>query len=303
MNPYIFDAETNDPDDYLTLLLLLGHPQVDLKAVTITPGSREQVSLVRQTLRICNREDVEVGANDINTSSSCVSAWHYKAYPNLVKGADDAPLGWEVLARHLKPGTTLVCGAALKNLGALLRNSGAPAASYGRVFIQGGFAGEGVVPRDQQLEKFKGRVSQPTFNLGGDPGSAELVIRSRPWFEDLRFVSKNVCHGVYYDSSMHEVFKGLGSSCSQSLALIREGMGYYLAKKPEGKKFHDPLAACCAIDPTIGDWAMVDLYREVGAWGGSWGSKLNPESGVRIIVGYNHDKFLQTLTAQHRTSS
>ena len=46
----VWDMETMDPDDYLTLLLLLGHPQVNLKAVTITPGSQHQVGFVRAAL-------------------------------------------------------------------------------------------------------------------------------------------------------------------------------------------------------------------------------------------------------------
>jgi hypothetical protein len=61
----------------------------------------------------------------------------------------------------------------------------------------------------------------------------------------------------------------------------------------EGKKFHDPLAACCAIDESIGIWAEVELYREKGGWG----SRLSPGSGVWIITGYDREKFLKTLTA------
>ncbi len=29
-----------------------------------------------------------------------------------------------------------------------------------------------------------------------------------------------------------------------------------------GKLFHDPLTACCAIDPTIGEWQDVELYQD-----------------------------------------
>lgn len=46
----VFDMETDDPDDFLTLLLLLGHPCARLRAVTIVPGSPEQVGLVRAAL-------------------------------------------------------------------------------------------------------------------------------------------------------------------------------------------------------------------------------------------------------------
>lgn len=38
----IWDMETADPDDFITLLLLLGHPLVNLKAVTVTPGTKDQ---------------------------------------------------------------------------------------------------------------------------------------------------------------------------------------------------------------------------------------------------------------------
>lgn len=31
--PFVFDMETSDPDDFLTLLLLLGHPEVQWHAV------------------------------------------------------------------------------------------------------------------------------------------------------------------------------------------------------------------------------------------------------------------------------
>lgn len=46
--PFVLDMETSDPDDFITLLMLLGHPLVDLRAVTVTPGTREQVGLVRR---------------------------------------------------------------------------------------------------------------------------------------------------------------------------------------------------------------------------------------------------------------
>jgi pyrimidine-specific ribonucleoside hydrolase len=213
--PFVLDMETSDPDDFLTLLLLLGHPEVDLVAVTVTPGTREQVGIVRQALAWFGR-DVPVGAWDIDHAGNCVSDWHYKAYPQLrVAPADADCPGWEVLEHVLGPDTTLVCGAALKNLGALLSQMGArvdrdPAwvpPKLGRAFVQGGFAGEGVVPPERQLEKFRGKVTCPTYNLNGDPASALSLLQRRAWFSDLRFVSKNVCHGVKYDMAMHARFE------------------------------------------------------------------------------------------------
>jgi inosine-uridine nucleoside N-ribohydrolase len=70
-------------------------------------------------------------------------------------------------------------------------------------------------------------------------------------------------------------------------------MSKYLDKTPGGKAFHDPLAAACAIDPSIGEWCEVELYREHGRWS----SRLAPGSGAHIIIGYDHAKFVDTLTA------
>src|SRR5262249_49371641 len=133
----VWDMETQDPDDFLTLLLLLGHPDVRLKAVTITPGSAEQVGLVRRALSWFDR-DLPVGAYNLDHPKSCVSSWHYKVYGEATPSRDAEP-GAEVLLRCCDEKTTLLTGAPLKNLGAALR-----AGSNFRVggwVAQGGFAG------------------------------------------------------------------------------------------------------------------------------------------------------------------
>ena len=321
--PFVLDMETSDPDDFITLLLLLGHPEVDLKAVTITPGTRAQVALVRWALAALRREDVQVGAFDIDHPKNCVSEWHYNPYTVPRDGsAGSTRDGWGVLRDTLGPDTTLVTGAPLKNLGRLLHHDKSDRC-LGRLFIQGGFAGDGVVLPEKQLEKFRGRTTCPTFNLNGDPQSAVAVLRNRRRFSDLRFVSKNVCHGVAYDHDLHErltqalransctctsfAAPGHDSGCNlsglgvtpveprwqQALMLIAHGMGRYLDKNPKGKALHDPLAACCAIDPDIGEWAEVDLYRERG----EWGAKPSPGSGVQIITDYDRERFVRTLLA------
>lgn len=297
MRPFLFDMETSDPDDYLTLILLLGHPEVDLRAVSITPGTREQVSLVRQLLSHFNRQDLRIGARDIDYKKNCVSRWHYDAFQFLhPKDEGTAEVGWELLDELFVTGTTLVCGAALSNVGEMLRRG--RDIPRGRLFVQGGFAGEGVIPRETQLEKFKGRISCPSFNLDGDKESARLIISRAKSFEDLRFISKNVCHGILFDQQMSEECERLINEIKSnhnhftSWELIQQGMGYYLKKKPHGKAFHDPFAACCAIDPSIATWERVILSREKDGWT----SLKSPESDVRIVVDYDREAFLRTMT-------
>lgn len=281
----VLDMETQDPDDFLTLLLLLGHPRVDLRAITVTPGSRHQVGVVRHALRLFQR-DLPVGAHNLDHPKPCVSSWHYRAYGEIPPSGDAEP-GHQVLRRACDDDTVLVTGAPLKNLGAALDH---PDFRLGRWVAQGGFAGEGVVPSERQLAKFRGRTTCPTFNLNGDPRSALRALADGR-IASCRFVSKNVCHGVVYDEALHARIAPLREK-SRSLALIWQGMEAYLEQSRDGKKLHDPLAACCAIDPSIATWAEVELFRERG----EWGARPSPGSGTLIITDLDHDRFLDVLT-------
>jgi pyrimidine-specific ribonucleoside hydrolase len=280
----VWDMETSDPDDFLTLLLLLGHPAVRLKAVTITPGSTAQVGLVRRALGWFG-VDIPVGAHNLDHPKPCVSSWHHKAYGEAPPSRDAEP-GGALLRRLCDEDTTLITGGPLKNLGAAMALEGF---RVGRLVAQGGFAGEGVVPPERQLPAFRGRVTCPSFNLNGDPRSA-LQAFTFPGIGARRFVSKNVCHGVFYDGALHARVGALRDR-SRSLELIWQGMAVYLAKTPAGKKFHDPLAACCAIDERVGTWAEVELYRERG----EWGARLAPGSSTRLITGHDPERFLEVL--------
>lgn len=290
--PMVWLMETGDPDDFLTLLLLLDHPAVDLRAVVITPGRADQVGLVRRALAWFGREDLPLGASDVDSPKGAVSAWHHAAY-GAAPPSRDAERADELLVRVLDATTTLLTGAPPKDLGlalALAVERGAPLA-LGRWVAQGGFAGEGVVPAERQLAKFRGLAECPSFNLNGAP-KAVLAALAAPGIAARRFVSKNVCHGVIYDRAMHARFAAARGH-RRSIELVHQGMEHYLEKTPTGKAFHDPLAAACAIDEAVGEWAEVELYRK----GGGWGARPSPGSGTHIIVGHDHERFVATLLA------
>ena len=288
--PIIFDMETGDPDDFLTLVFLCGHPRVDFKAVTITPGTPAQVGLVQYALKLFNL-NIPVGAYNMDHDKNCVSNWHYNVFGKIPE-SKNANYGWLVLKDYLGPSVTLLTGAPLKNLGKLIFQGEVPITK--RWVAQGGFAGDGVVPVDWQLEKFKGMAICPTYNFNGDPKSAMSAITCSRILEKY-FVSKNVCHGVYYDSEIHNEIAKIKDD-SLSLSIIWKGMDYYLKKHPEGKKFHDPLAACCALDLDVGYWSEpIALYREKGKWGAKLVSPEYPDQKSRIILKYNRERFLKVL--------
>lgn len=282
----IFDMETSDPDDALTLCFLAGHPIVKLRAVTITPGSKDQVGLVKHLLQKLDRPDVLVGARTIEHPKTCVSEFHYK-WLGKIEPASALP-AVEILKQAYQefPDCVLLTGAALHNPKNFFTQ-------YPEVKIplwvgQGGFAGEGVVPPELQLLKFSGLKTCPTFNFNGDVVGAKLLLSS-PQVSRRLLVSKNVCHGVVYTSEMHEQVKPHKDN-NPGIALIYQGMTVYL-KKSLGKAFHDPLAACAMINPDICEFKEVELYREKG----EWGSVLKEGTNTFISISVDFPEFIRTL--------
>lgn len=51
------DIETGDPDDLWTLALMATHPETNLLGVSVFPGGRDQIGLVKKVLRLVGREE------------------------------------------------------------------------------------------------------------------------------------------------------------------------------------------------------------------------------------------------------
>ena len=287
----VLDMETGDPDDFLTLLFLLGHPSVHLKAVTVVPGTPDQIGFIRYALGRFGREDLPLGSFNMD-GKPALSAFHLKIYPDAhIEACREALQGSDVLLAHCDANTILICGGPLKNVAKAIRTG---PLKVGRLVAQGGFAGDNVVPAEKRLAKFEGRLTCPTFNLAGDIGAAETVLAYQG-IEEKFFVSKNVCHGVIYTLDTHRRLEALKDR-SQSLKEIYDLMTIYLKRKGHrGKALHDPLAACCAIDLSIGQWARVLLSMDAKTK--EWGSTLSDHPNVNIIIGYDEEKFLATLFA------
>lgn len=278
--------ETADPDDVLTLCLLATHPKVDLVSATVHPGSLHQIGVVRHILNKLERNDVLIGSAKPQHPKECVSEFHYKWLGPIAPTEPDK-LGYEILKNVAQESNfKIVTGAALTNVGNYLEHN---PCTIEEIVIQGGFAGDSVVPEEYRLEKFKGKETCPTFNLNGNVNAAKAIIASDK-FKIKRFVSKNVCHGIIYDQEMHERIKPYRHN-NAGLNLIVEGMEHYLNKNKMGKAFHDPLAACVAIDSSICDFKEVEVYREKG----EWGSRLTENTNTFITINCHREKFEQVL--------
>lgn len=297
--PYIFDMETGDPDDVLTLLFLGANPAAELRAVTVSPGSDEQVALIRWLLEQMGLTHVRLGAQSWPANAekpSLLQGRFYKNFGRSHHGEPQCERADTVLLECCDESVTLVTGGPLTNLGAALRMEGF---RLGRLVAQGGFAGEGVVPPESQMDKFRGMQTCPTWNFNGNAAAAEAALASMSILRKV-CVSKNVCHSVVYDGRWHrllgdaaqtEAENALGSRRELIFSMMHRAMDQYLRHKPGGKKLHDPLALAVAFDESVCELAEVALFREKG----KWGSRLEPGSGTWISVAYNAPRFEAAL--------
>ncbi len=281
----LFDMETSDPDDVVTLCFLTSHPLICLRAVTVLLGTNEQIGLVKHILNLANL-DIPVGSYQIGSPKACVSNFYYKWFGNFEEQNPDNE-GFKLIEETLLnyPDLIILTGAPLKNFSKL--NS---ELKINKWVAQGGFAGQNVVPEAYQLEKFKGMLTCPTFNFNGDPSTA-LKLLSNENIIEKRLISKNVCHGVIYNQEMHEKFSYFKNN-SVGLNLIYNGMSLYLEKNAFGKKFHDPLAACVLIDESVCEFVQVEMFRKKGGWG----CNFKENSSTWISIYGNIDKMIQILT-------
>lgn len=281
----IFDMETSDPDDAFTLCLLIDHPFVNLRAITITPGSQEQVAVVKEIVRLFDKE-IPIGAGNLNHPKQCVSEFHYKWLGKLgrEKALPAAELIHNTIAKY--PNLTVITGGPLKNLKASIENY---SIKLKEIVVQGGFAGDNVVAEEDRLDKFKGKITCPTFNLNGCVDGAKLVL-THDGIGKKYFVSKNVCHGVVYDNEFHEKLR-INKDKKQSNTIVWNCMDKYLQVHNYGKMLHDPLAAACLIDRDVCTFAEVEIFRQKG----EWGSLIKPNTNIYISTKVNKDKFYSVL--------
>jgi len=288
----VYDMETGDPDDFITMLFLGGHPRVNLKAVTVTPGGLDQFALVKWGLAQLGKGDLPVGVGRAKKADSkYVSSIHYKAFGEIPPTNEQPVPAEQVLLECCDQNTTFVEGAPLNNIGRAMNDE---RFAIGRAVVMGGFAGCNMVPPEKAMKKFAGVEMYPSFNVGGSIEQTDRLL-SFPGVQKRLFVSKNVTHRVVYDRQVHERLSAV-SFQSKSIDIIVKGMTVYMERKGEGKKLHDLLAAAAAIDETVCEFAEVEIYHtdKKDGWQ-KWGARPCKGTNTWISVDYDRKKFLEIL--------
>jgi len=269
-----------DADDFFALLYLV-NCGVNLRAITVSPGDPDQVTLVKTLLSELNI-DIPVGVGKPNRDKHSVCGMHLDFLGKYCsKSYSHDGMGSDIIASTMKsyPDCECLCIGPLNSIGKYLESGG----RLGRCTMQGGFVGYNIHEPRVRLEKFEGATSVNTFNLGGDKQSAMAFLNGD--VESRRFVGKNVCHTILYGIDEHNRVKNNNST--RAMQLFNEMMAKYLERQPY-KAFHDPTAACCHLHPEIGEWIQGKLVYGQGKWGAT--TIVPEEQCDLLLVDIDRDK-------------
>lgn len=276
MKNTVFDMETGDPDDLITLLMLLKNENVNLKGVTCYEGSAEQIGLIKHVISMSGKSIPVAGWNSENKGLSpyydeVVGAWEAQT-------SELTPV--ELLATTLTEDTILLTGAPLTNISKYLKAY--PEAVIIKTVTQGGYLGD-VIPEERVLEKFKGRKAIRTYNLTQDT-DAFTVVNAAPQIQDLTYVTKDLCHGFLYTKEIHDQIFFKRDDIS---ALLCKALNYYV-QKGVPKAMHDPLAMLYMLEPDIGSRAPISMNFYIEKKHKVFSSSLADSSSTRFgLVDYN----------------
>lgn len=302
MNIIIETDLGRDADDFFALCYLASCKDVNICAVTITPGDPDQVSIasfIRDVLGL----DFRIGVPK-NRSKKSVTPFHYDVMKEFkhINNFNPDGIGADVITDALSeyPDCNLFCIGPVTNIGAFLKNN--PNHIFNQSTMQGGFCSYDIHNPSCALEKFNGMKTCPTFNLNGDVEAGRLFT-STCQIKNKRFVGKNVCHAVIFNKenysnlvehwvgskdylSFGRDIKGLfrDKSIPLSMQMFLTAAHTYFIKHPE-KKFHDPSAAVCMLHPEVATYVKGYLYRDKGGWGTTC-----DENGYDIAVELDHNK-------------
>lgn len=294
MKPLIVETDIgHDPDDFFALCYLHS-AGYDIKAILTSVGQPFQVALVKMFCKEVGL-DIPVGvARTEHPKPESASGFHLHVlnkyqYP---KEWESDGLGKDIIKDVLKESPDcdfFVCGPA-KSVGAFVKEN--PSTDIGLITFQGGFLGYGLhACRVEELPKFVGKTTVPTFNLNGAKKETLDIIDS-PSVKALKFVSKNVCHTVVYNKERHAFMKQVQPK-NRADELFIEGMDIYLDKH-EDKKFHDPTAACVMKHPEIAEWVRGKMYNSQGGWG----TFPDETANSHTIASIDYDKLWELLRSK-----
>ncbi|ETO09440.1 inosine-uridine preferring nucleoside hydrolase superfamily [Reticulomyxa filosa] len=238
---------------------------------------------------------IPIGSGNAKHPKPCINGSIWKKVCGEFESGEADGAASQVIYNALTtyPDLVLVTGGPLTNVYSYLKTYEKTDQVISLWIGQGGFAGANVVPEQNQLSKFKGMTTCPTFNFNGNIKAADYCLNSKRIKRKL-LVSKNVCHGCICNEAF---FTQLTKYKNSNLGLncIHQGLSVYAEKKNFNKKLHDLLAAACVVQENIVVFKPVQMSHNNTKYGVEWGCQLAPNSDVFISVHYDPRLFFNTV--------
>ncbi len=251
MKNIIFDMETGDPDDLITLLMLLNNPDVNLKAVTCYEGSPLQIGLIEHVINLSGKSIPVAGWN---SQEKELNPYYYEVLGKWNK-KESFKNPVELLNEFLTEDTLLLTGAPLTNIATYIQSN--PNKTIGKMTTQGGYLGN-LIPEEKRLDKFKNRTAIRTYNLTNDTDAFNTVNYSNQ-IQEITYVTKDLCHGFLYTPEIHQDIQFKNDPISD---LLQKSLNYYASKNVH-KAMHDPLAMLFMLYPEIGTKKPIQMSFHV----------------------------------------
>lgn len=279
MNLIIETDVGHDVDDFFSICYLAASG-VDIRAIVITPGDRDQLATANFLRKELNL-DIPIGYSKESEKYSAggVHTELLKNYGYSKDGCRGDGFGKDIIKQTLEkyPDSELFIIGPPSNTGRFLEQYDA---TISRATMQGGFLGYHLHPPQHRLEKFEGKTWVPTFNMNGDRKGTDALLKAR--IGERRFCGKNVCHTVLFTKDRLAPYPEVGSRAAQ---LFWEAGNILLRNRTE-KKFHDPVAAVCHLHPEVGTWVRGRPQRMEGGWG-----TIPDPQGDYVLADLDHDQF------------
>lgn len=291
----------HDPDDFFAICYLVA-AGVDIRAITLVPGSSYQVRLARMLTKEL-KLDIPIGASKFDPKKFLSLSQGFASDPNTSEDGADGGIHLDLLKKY---GTNKFTSADMSGY-EIVRDEVkygncdlfviGPATSIGKAFndypdlkankllMQGGFLAYDQNPTTiTQLDKFKETNYQPSFNFNGDRRAIKTILGAN--IEKRYFVGKHICHSIEYTPGIHRCLH-VGSRPAE---LFREFGDLYFSKH-QSKKFHDPTAAVCYLHPEITSCVRGSPIKIASGWGTSL-----DQAGDYIVANVDQVKLWEHIT-------
>ena len=265
--PILLDCDPGH-DDAVALLLAVGSPRIDLRAVTTTFGNCSVDDATRNALRVLTL----VGATDVPVARGAAGPLSGELeLGNYVHGASglDGPelpepqtspvdgtaiqLIGQVLDESSEP-VTIVATGPLTNVGRLLRDQPEVVSRIKEVVFMGGSTERG------------NHTPAAEFNTYADPEALDIVLRSGI---TVRMVGLNLTHQALATREvvdrMQAMDHQIGRVCAGWMGFF--GSSYNRIWEFDAPPVHDPCTIAALIEPDLIRWRDAFVAVELdGTW-------------------------------------